>query len=95
MDVMDISYRQKILSHERMLDKAQALVSQGRVRRSTVSESRNTWMCSSYSTPKKWYVIRWEPENDCFACGCRAYQFNRMCLHVAACALLELQTGVA
>ena len=47
---------------QRMQEKASILVKNKRVRRSTVEESRNIWMVGNYSTPKKWYVVRWNEE---------------------------------
>ena len=78
----------------RMLDKANLLVSNKRVRRSPCAESRNVWMVSSYSTAKKWYVVRWNEEINGFVCPCKAFEFSsdNMCLHITACAIYEGST---
>ena len=82
---------QKQIQQERMLDKANYLVANRKVRRSPCAESRNLWMVSSYSTPKKWYVVRWNEEFDCFMCACKAFKFSsdNTCLHILACAIFE------
>ena len=74
-----------------MLDEANFLVQNKRVRRSDVKESRNVWMVGTYSTPKRWYVVKWDKELDCFICACKAFDFSQegICLHVAACAIYE------
>ena len=74
----------------RMLDKANFLVSNRRVRRSHCAESRNVWMVGSYSTPKKWYIVKWNEDLDCFTCACKAFEYSAgLCLHIAACTLFE------
>jgi hypothetical protein len=80
-----------MIQEHRMLDKAKILVERKKVRRSTVKESRNVWMVGSFSTPKKWYVVRWNEELDCFTCACKAFEFssNNLCLHILACSLYE------
>lgn len=79
------------ISQARMLEKANALVANNRVRRSQHEESRNVWMVSSYSTAKKWYVVKWSEDIEGFVCPCKAFEFssNNMCLHIAACAIFE------
>jgi hypothetical protein len=76
---------------KRMLEKAIALVEREKATRSSCAKSRNLWMVGSYSTAKKWYVVRWNEELKCFMCACRAFEFssNNMCLHIAAVALYE------
>lgn len=79
------------IQQDRRLEKATILVNK-RVRRSTLKESRNIWMVGSFSTPKKkWYVVRWNEEFDCFTCACKAFEYSsdNMCLHILACALFE------
>lgn len=75
----------------RMLEKANILVQNKRVRRSPCKESRNVWTVSSYSTAKKWYVVRWNEEFDCFMCACKAceYSSDNTCFHILACAIFE------
>jgi hypothetical protein len=82
---------QEQIREQRILDKASILVKNKKVRRSTVKESRNVWMVGSFSTPKKWYVVRWNEEFDCFTCACKAFEFssNNLCLHILACCLME------
>ena len=79
-----------------MLDKANILVQNNRVRRSQCADSRNIWIVSSYSTAKKWYVVRWNADLDAFTCACKAFEFSPrgMCLHIAACAIFEGETSV-
>ena len=81
---------------QRMLAKADFLVANKRVRRSTVKESLNVWMVSSYSTPKNWYVVRWIEQLDCFMCACKAFEFSSegMCLHIAACTIFEGEKSI-
>ena len=69
-----------------MQEKASILVKSKRVRRSTVEESRNIWMVGSYSTPKKWYVVRWNEELDAFMCACKAFEYSAAssCIHIFA-----------
>ena len=76
---------------QRMLDQADFLVANKKVRRSPVKESRNIWMVGSYSMPKKWYVVRWNEESNCFMCACKAFEFSsdNTSLHIMACALFE------
>ena len=75
----------------RMLAKAIYLVENNKVRRSQCKDSRNIWMVDSYSTPKKWYVVRWNEDIDGFVCACKAFEYSadNMCLHIAACAIFE------
>jgi hypothetical protein len=79
------------IQERKMLDKATILVERKKVRRSTVKEGRNIWMVGSFSTAKKWYVVRWNEEFDCFTCACKAFEFssNNLCLHILACSLFE------
>ena len=79
------------IRQERMLDKANELVASGKVRRSQCNDTRNLWFVSSYSTPKKWYVVKWSQERDVFECGCKSYEYSTeaICLHIAACAIYE------
>lgn len=79
---------------QRMLEKANFLVANKRVRRSPVKESRNIWMAGSNSTPKKWYIVRWDEELDLFSCACEAYKYSpdNRCLHLCAVALFEGNT---
>jgi hypothetical protein len=88
-----IQIQQKQTAEQRMLEKANILVKNKRVKRSTVQDSRNVWMVGSFSTPKKWYVVRWNEELDCFTCACKAFKFssesNNLCLHILACSLYE------
>ena len=75
---------------QRMLDKANFLVSNKKVRRSTVKESRSIWMVSSYSTPKKWYVVRWNEGLGLFVCDCPYFEHRlENCMHVYAAAIYE------
>ena len=71
---------------QRMQEKASILVKNKRVRRSTVEESRNIWMVGSYSTPKKWYVVRWNEKLDAFMCACKAFEYSAAssCIHIFA-----------
>jgi hypothetical protein len=74
-----------------MLEKAGILVKNKRVRRSSVKESQNIWMVGSFSTPKKWYVVRWNEDLCGFTCPCKAFEFssNNLCLHILACSIFE------
>ena len=76
---------------QKMLEKAQTLVNNNRVRRSQYQESRNIRMVSSYSTPKKWYVVRWNEELDMFICACKSFEYSsdNCCIHILACAIFE------
>lgn len=86
-----IQIQKQTNKEQRMLEKANILVKNKRVRRSTVQDSRNIWMVSSYSTPKKWYVCRWDEELDCFTCACKAFEYSsdNRCMHILACAIFE------
>ena len=79
------------LKEQRMPEKASILVLRKKVRRSPCAESRNIWMVGSYSTYRKWYVVRWIEEYECFQYACEAYKYssNNMCLHIAAAATYE------
>ena len=74
-----------------MLDKANFLVQNKKVRRSPCAVSRNIWMVGSCSTQKKWYVVRWNEELDGFTCACEAFKYSsdNTCLHISACAIFE------
>ena len=79
--------RKTTSARQRMLEKANILVQNKKVRRSPCAESRNVWMVGSYST---WYIVKWNQDLDCFTCACKAFEFsNGMCLHIAACTLFE------
>jgi len=82
---------EQVQKQERMLEKANILVTNNRVRRSPCKESRNIWMVSSYSTPKKWYVVRWNEDIDGFTCACKAieYSSNNACMHILAACFKE------
>jgi hypothetical protein len=73
------------------LEKANFLVANNKIRRSPCADSRNIWMVSSYSTAKKWYVVRWNEELDGFICGCKAFEYSsdNICLHILACSIFE------
>jgi hypothetical protein len=89
MSIMIVELKEQTRK-QRMLGKANFLMQNNKVRRSTCKESRNVWMVSSYSTPKKWYVVKWNEELDCFTCGCKSFEFSEgLCLHIAACTLFE------
>jgi hypothetical protein len=81
----------QIQKQERMLEKANILVANKRIRRSHMEESRNIWMVSSYSTPKKWYVVRWNEDIDGFICACEAFKYSsdNVCMHILACSIFE------
>jgi hypothetical protein len=74
-----------------MLDKANFLVELREVRKSSMPESRNIWRVSSYSTPKKWYIVKWDQNLDDFICACKGYKHSsdNKCLHILACAIFE------
>ena len=74
-----------------MLINANFLVKQKKVRRSTALESRNIWMVGSYSTPKKWYVIKWDQVLEDLTCPCKGYEHSsdNKCIHTLACAIFE------
>jgi hypothetical protein len=76
---------------QKVLDKANFLIANNKVKRSQCAESHNIWMVSSYSTPKKWYVVRGNEDIDGFTCACKAFEYSsdNMCLHVAACSIFE------
>jgi hypothetical protein len=59
-----------------MLNKANFLVANKRIRRSPCKGSKNIWMVASYSTPKKWYVVRCDEELDAFMCACKAFEYS-------------------
>ena len=82
---------QEQVKQAKMLEKANYLVLNHRVRRSQCKESSNIWMVSSFSTPKKWYVVRWDTDLDGFTCACKSFEYSsdNMCLHIAACAIFE------
>ena len=71
---------------KRMLEKADILVKNKRVSRSIIQESRNIWMVASYSTPKKWYIAKWNEELDAFMYACKTFEYSVVssCIHIFA-----------
>ena len=82
MNQLQIQTEQK---EQRMLDKANFLVANKRIRRSLCKESKNIWMVTR-STPKKWYVVRWNEELDAFVCTWKAFEYSAAgsCIHIFA-----------
>lgn len=80
---MDQQIQQKQILEQRMLDKANFLVANKRIRRSPCKESKNIWMIANYSTPKKWYVVRWNEELDAFIYAFE-YSAAGSCIHIFA-----------
>ena len=82
---MNLQIRQKQIQEQRMLDKANFLVANKRIRRSLCKESKNIWIVAR-STPKKWYVVRWKEKLDAFICACKAFEYSAAgsCIHFFA-----------
>ena len=82
---MNQQIQQKQIQEQRMLDKANFLVANKRIRRSPYKESKNIWIVARW-TPKKWYVVRWNEELDAFMCACKAFEYSAAgsCIHIFA-----------
>lgn len=67
---------------QRMLDKANFLVANKRIRRSPCKGSKNIWIVVR-SNPKKWCVVRWNEELDAFMCDCKVFEYSAAagCIH--------------
>ena len=63
---------------QRMLDKANFLVADKRIRRSPCKGSKNIWI-----VVKKWYVVRWNEELDAFMSACKVFEYSAAgsCIH--------------
>jgi hypothetical protein len=68
-----------------MLDKANFLVANKRIRRSPYKESKTIWIVAR-SIPKKWFVVRWNEKFDAFMCACKAFEYSAAgsCIHFFA-----------
>ena len=76
------------------LEKANYLVTNKKVRRSSCKETRNIWMVSSYSRTGRFYRVMFDAELDEIVCDCKAFEFSpdNSCLHILACAIYEGST---
>ena len=69
MNQLQIQTEQK---EQRMLDKANFLVANKRIRRSLCKESKNIWIVSQIDS-QEMDVVRWNEELAAFMCDCKAF----------------------
>ena len=69
---MNLQIRQKQIQEQRMLDKANFLVANNRIRRLPCKESKNIWIVSQIDS-QEMDVVRWNEELAAFMCDCKAF----------------------